>query len=294
MRRTTQGVGHVLVCVAAGMLGAVAIGGQQPPAAGVFTAGQAAAGRQAYDAGCASCHRPDLAGGNEAPPLAGVNFMNAWRTRSPRELAEYIQVAMPPTGPMPSREQSLSIAAFILQSNGAQAGAEPLTLAAVVSIGAIASGQVQTAQPNAAPAGQPAGAPIRGVRGGATELPPGRGLTVAGEVQDYVPVTDAMLRDPPDVDWIMIRLNYQAWSYSPLTGITPDNVQRLRLAWVWAMSEGGANEPTPIVHNGTILSGQHRQPGASARWPHRRADLGTQRGARSDHRSGRHAQYGAL
>ena len=251
MRRTTHGTGQVLVCAAAAMLGAVVIGGQQPPAAGLFTADQAAAGRQAYDAGCASCHRPDLAGGNEASPLAGVNFMNAWRTRSPRELAEYIQVAMPPTGPMPSREQSLSITAFILQSNGAQAGAEPLTQAAVVSIGAIASGLVQTPQPNAAQV-QPADGPRRGVRGGATELPPGRGLTVAGEVPDYVPVTDAMLRDPPDGDWLMIRRNYQAWSYSPLTGITPDNVQRLRLAWVWAMSEGGANEPTPIVHNGTI------------------------------------------
>jgi alcohol dehydrogenase (cytochrome c) len=249
MKRTTHGVGQVLVCAAAAVLGAVVIGGQQPPAAGEFTADQAAAGRQAYDAGCASCHRPDLAGGSEAPPLAGVNFMNAWSTRSPRELAAYIQAAMPPAGPMPSLEQSLSITAFILQSNGAQAGAQPLTQAATVAIGAIASGQAQTPQPDAAPS---ASAPTGGVRGGATELPPGRGLTVAGEVPNYVPVTDAMLRNPPDGDWLMIRRNYQAWSHSPLTGVTPDNVQRLRLAWVWAMREGGANEPTPIVHDGTI------------------------------------------
>ena len=253
MRRTTHGVGQVLACLAAAMLGAVVIGGQEPPAAGVFAAGQAVAGRQAYDAGCASCHRPDLAGGNEAPPLAGVNFMNEWRARSPRELAEYIQAAMPPAGPMPSLEQSLSITAFILQVNGAQAGAVPLTQATAALIGAIATGQVQTPQPGAVPpAAQTADGPITGVRGGATDLPPGRGLTFAGEVPNYVPVTDAMLRNPPAGDWLMIRRNYQAWSYSPLTGITPDNVQRLRLAWVWAMREGGANEPTPIVHNGTI------------------------------------------
>jgi alcohol dehydrogenase (cytochrome c) len=61
-----------------------------------------------------------------------------------------------------------------------------------------------------------------------------------------------MLRNPPDGDWLMIRRNYQAWSHSPLTEITPGNVQRLRLAWVWAMREGGANEPTPIVHDGVI------------------------------------------
>ena len=250
MRRTRPGVGRLLVCAAAATLGAVVIGGQQPPAEGVFTAGQAAAGRQAYNASCASCHGSDLRGLNEASPLAGVNFMNEWRTRSPRELAEYIQAAMPPTGQRPSLEQSLSITAFILQSNGAPAGEQPLTQAAVVPLGAIASGQVQTSQANAAP--PPATRPVGGVRGGATELPPGRGLTVAGEVPNYVPVTDEMLRNPPDGDWLMIRRNYQAWSHSPLTGITPDNVQRLRLAWVWAMSEGGANEPTPIVHNGVI------------------------------------------
>ena len=253
MRRMTPGAGRLLVCAAAVALGAVVIGGQQPPAAGVFTADQAAAGRQTYEAGCASCHGFDLRGLNEAPPLAGVNFMNEWRTRSPGELAQYIQAAMPPTGPSPSLEQSLSITAFILQSNGAQAGAQPLTQAAVVSVGAITSGQAQTPQPSAAPsAAQAADGPVAGVRGGATELPPGRGLTVAGEVPNYVPVTDAMLRNPPDGDWLMIRRNYQAWSHSPLIEITPGNVQRLRLAWVWAMREGGANEPTPIVHDGVI------------------------------------------
>jgi alcohol dehydrogenase (cytochrome c) len=29
-------------------------------------------------------------------------------------------------------------------------------------------------------------------------------------------------------------------------------VKDLKLAWVWAMAEGGANEPTPIVHNGVM------------------------------------------
>jgi len=76
---------------------------------------------------------------------------------------------------------------------------------------------------------------------------------VAGEVPNYVPVTDAMLRNPPDGDWLMIRRNYQAWSHSPLTEITANNVGRLKLAWVWAMREGGSSEPTPIVHDGVIF-----------------------------------------
>jgi alcohol dehydrogenase (cytochrome c) len=71
-------------------------------------------------------------------------------------------------------------------------------------------------------------------------------------VPNYVPVTDAMLRNQPEGDWLMIRRNYQAWSHSPLSQVTPANVGRLRLAWVWAMTDGGASEPTPIVHNGII------------------------------------------
>ena len=32
-----------------------------------------------------------------------------------------------------------------------------------------------------------------------------RGLVVAGEVKNYTPVTDAMLRNPDPSDWLMIR-----------------------------------------------------------------------------------------
>ena len=35
--------------------------------------------------------------------------------------------------------------------------------------------------------------------------PPRRGRTVEGEVKNYVPVTDAMLRHPDPGDWLMIR-----------------------------------------------------------------------------------------
>src|SRR5260370_393671 len=63
---------------------------------GPFTAQQSAAGSTAYQAHCASCHLANLAGRNEAPPLAGSNFMNTWGVRSTRELFTYIQTTMPP------------------------------------------------------------------------------------------------------------------------------------------------------------------------------------------------------
>ncbi|HEV2985053.1 MAG TPA: PQQ-binding-like beta-propeller repeat protein [Vicinamibacterales bacterium] len=80
-------------------------------------------------------------------------------------------------------------------------------------------------------------------------------MTVVGEVKNYVPVTDAMLRNPDPNDWLIVRRTYQAWDYSPLNQITRDNVRDLNLQWVWAMNEcgtSGRNQPTPIVHNGIM------------------------------------------
>ena len=54
----------------------------QPAQTAVFTAQQAAAGRAAYQTTCAACHMPDLGGRNEAPQLAGGNFMIAWGSRT--------------------------------------------------------------------------------------------------------------------------------------------------------------------------------------------------------------------
>src|SRR5262245_411624 len=96
---------------------------------------------------------------------------------------------------------------------------------------------------------QPGGA--RGQRGGqaaqAPQTPPAPlGLTVTGEVQNFVPVTDAMLRNPDPGDWLMIRRDYNASDYSPLNQITRDNVKDLQLVWKSPMNEGGTNQPAPI------------------------------------------------
>ena len=123
--------------VAAIVLTAIAWVGAQQPVAAVYTAAQATAGRTVYQASCASCHLPDLAGRNEAPQLAGNNFMNAWRARTTRDLFEFIQSTMPPTGETLSADQYLAVTAFILQANGAPAGAQPLTPATAAAIGQL-------------------------------------------------------------------------------------------------------------------------------------------------------------
>lgn len=218
----------------------------QTPSPAVYTAAQADAGQASYQANCASCHQPTLVGQNEAPALAGANFMTTWRGRTTKDLVEYMAATMPPGKPSLGEAEYLNISAYILQFNGAAAGAQPLIAATATPIGTIATGQRAAARPGtpAPPAG--AAPPAR-----AAVAPP-RGHSVKGEVKNYVPVTDAMLKNPEPGDWLMARRNYQAWSYSPLAEITTKNVKDLKLAWSWSMNEAGANQPMPLVHNGIM------------------------------------------
>src|SRR3954463_10772948 len=128
----------------------VAIAPRQQPPAPVYNASQAATGATVYAASCASCHMADLAGRNEAPQLAGNNFINTWRNRSTKDLFEFIQSTMPPTGENLSAAQYLAVTAYILQANGAAAGDAALTATTAVAIGSIATGATPTAAAAAA------------------------------------------------------------------------------------------------------------------------------------------------
>ena len=227
---------------------------QQPAPAPVFTAQQAAAGRTAYETNCASCHQVDLGGSNEAPQLAGASFIGQWGERSVSDLAAYITKAMPPDNPGGAGQPAnTNIVAYILQANGAVPGTQPLTPQTTSAIRAVAMRQAPPAAPAAAPAQAGGRAGGAGGDGDGAPAPQSlKGLILKGDIPNYVPVTDEMLRNPDAGDWLMVRRNYQGWSYSPLTQITRDNVKNLRLAWVWAMSEGGVNEPMPLAHNGIL------------------------------------------
>src|SRR5262245_52485563 len=119
-----RGLKTALLLAGGTLVFGVAIAAQQTPqGGGIYTAEQATIGQTAYATACAACHRPDLSGQFEAPPLAGANFMNAWRGRSTNELYTKIATSMPPTAPGSLSEQAAtSLVAFILRSNGAPAG----------------------------------------------------------------------------------------------------------------------------------------------------------------------------
>lgn len=71
-------------------------------------------------------------------------------------------------------------------------------------------------------------------------------------IDNLTPVTDEMLANPADGDWLMWRRTYDGWGYSPLEEINKDNVGDLQLAWAWGMSPGGRTQETPLVHDGIL------------------------------------------
>src|SRR5229473_2248041 len=77
-------------------------------------------------------------------------------------------------------------------------------------------------------------------------------LWLAAQVKDFRPVTEPMLRNPSPGDWLNWRRTDNAWGYSPLDQINTRNVQQLQLAWSWAMENTGAQEATPLVHDGIM------------------------------------------
>src|ERR1700676_3409280 len=78
------------------------------------------------------------------------------------------------------------------------------------------------------------------------------GLWLFAQTKDFHPVTETMLRNPAPGDWLNWRRTDNAWGYSPLDQINRQNAQQLQLAWSWAMEDTGANEATPLVHDGIM------------------------------------------
>jgi alcohol dehydrogenase (cytochrome c) len=277
------GAGFVL----AAALGTVAFG---QGAAGPFTAAQATAGHQQFDANCSPCHLQDLSGTNDAPALAGTPFMGAWGKRTTAQLYSKIATTMPAGAPGAlSPQQYTDITAYILERNGARTGTTPFTPTTAVQIDSIANGKAQaparpatTAQLSGGTAAQTSGrqesAPASGEGNapaqanaapgsnfaramagqrvpdpGSFGLPTKFGVTVKGNIQNYQPVTEQMMVNPPANDWLMYRRNYQGWSFSPLNQINTANAGSLQLKWMWSLEQNGTLEGTPIVHNGVMF-----------------------------------------
>jgi mono/diheme cytochrome c family protein len=125
-------------------------------AAGVYSAPQAARAQALYKDQCVSCH--GAAGeGTIGPAAAGDIFLIAWSGRPVAELVDKIQKTMPFNLPGSlSRQQSIDLAAYILQVGKFPAGQAELAETQLAQI-AFPAARAAAAAPIAAAAGGSAG-----------------------------------------------------------------------------------------------------------------------------------------
>ncbi len=103
----------------------------QPPTAsvwdGVYTQAQADRGKGLYSDACASCHGPELSGGEMAPPLSGGEFIANWDGLTVGDLFERVRISMPQNAPGSlSGQQNADILSYILSAAKFPTGATEL------------------------------------------------------------------------------------------------------------------------------------------------------------------------
>ena len=90
---------------------------------GVYTAEQAKRGQPLYDRECSTCHGDKLAGHEDAPPLAGQDFLDSWNGLTVSKLFDKIRLTMPKGTPSEvGVQQKADILAYILSVNKFPAG----------------------------------------------------------------------------------------------------------------------------------------------------------------------------
>jgi len=100
---------------------------------GIYTHEQSERGKQLYSDACASCHGPELTGGEMAPPLVGGDFQADWNGLSVGDLFERIRISMPQNAPGSlSGQQNADILAFLLEANKFPTGTTELPKEAMI------------------------------------------------------------------------------------------------------------------------------------------------------------------
>jgi len=235
MKKINKNATRALFASALALLLAACGGESTVPAdsvASVTFNSQAEIGAEKFASNCAACHGANLEGTTLGPILSGNSFVQRWGTQTPALLLNNIQANMPPGGNDGiSDEDYINIVAHILSSNGVDAVTETLTASTDFEIADNISQVV--------------------ARRSRPEPEPPQGVTVAGTIENFTPVTDAMLENPDPADWPMHRRNYYGHSYSPLSQINTENVSGMALEWVWNMYEGDS-EPAPLIYDGIM------------------------------------------
>lgn len=198
---------------------------------------QVGAGANLYAENCAVCHRANLRGTAHGPELTGSVFQAAWGEKSTLELFHYNLANMPPGESQAlSETDHLAVVAYMLSVNGIQS-----------------DGKLTNEQPMIIGTGEEASGTFDSWSGvdDIDEIARNRSDFTNSRVENFRPVTQVTLNDPPESDWLSWRRTLDGQAYSPLSQINRGNVGELKLAWVVAMRDG-SNQVTPLVRDGVM------------------------------------------
>jgi alcohol dehydrogenase (cytochrome c) len=223
---------HLTFLLLAVAASSVAHAAESVPAADRASSGKAAFGRY-----CVDCHHVTLRGTGHGPPLDGERFRSRWGARSQADLAAYLRAEMSTTVPASVGDAVyLDLASFLLDQNRVAGGGSSPSASATAQETPTAAGAAQAWE----------GA------SGIAEAAERAGRWVNRETPPLAPVTDDMLRSPPDSAWLNWRRTQDGQGFSPLAQINRSTVGGLRLAWAMTMREG-SNQATPLVHDGVLF-----------------------------------------
>jgi len=95
--------------------------------AGVYTEDQAKRGEEVANKLCASCHGPDLSGGEAGPALVGLEFIGNWNNLTLADFFDRVHATMPADSPgTMTPQQTSDVTAYVLKLNKYPAGATEL------------------------------------------------------------------------------------------------------------------------------------------------------------------------
>jgi len=197
-------------------------------------------GQSLYNKHCADCHHMTLKGTGHGPELTGPNFESRWKEGSLTELYGLVRTTMPPGKTDALRDEEYeALFSYMLTASGLQPSIEEAPPAL----------QEENAEETKADDNgdwQSWSAPD------AIDTPGARKSGFANKVvENFNPVSNATLANPPDGDWLSWRRTLDGEGHSPLTQVNRDTVGTLQLAWVFTMNEG-SNQGTPLVHDGIM------------------------------------------
>lgn len=193
-----------------------------------------ARGQTLYNKHCADCHHMTLRGTGHGPELTGPGFVARWDSRPLSELYGLTRTTMPPGGVGALRADDYrDIFTHMLKVSGLQASTDDASPKDETGESGDDSWE-SWASPDT------------------IDAPETRVSRFTNKVvENYTPVSDEMLRDPPAGDWLSWRRTLGGEGHSPLDQVDRKSVGGLKLEWVIAMRDG-SNQTTPLVHDGIM------------------------------------------